>query len=69
MTKAQEEQCKKNLEKLRGDLISTARQQLGRGYIDEYYESAASDYKWLYCDGFKAGFRAGKKSKRDKAKP
>lgn len=36
---------------------SSARTLLGRGYIDDYYDNAASDFIWLYQAGYEQAIR------------
>lgn len=53
-------------EKVRLDARDSARQLLGRGYIDEYYDAAASDFLWLYEAGYQQAVKDGRAKQQRK---
>lgn len=42
-------------EEIRRYFRSSARNLLGNGYVDDYYDSAASEFYWAYWEGIRVG--------------
>lgn len=52
----------KSLQDYQEAFLTTAKEILGEGYVDDYYEIVTSELRWA----FKEGFRVGRMSKRGK---
>lgn len=57
-------------QELEMDLLQSAREVVGGGYVPSYYAQIGSDFLWLYRAGYERGLKAGRaKKKRAPSKP
>jgi hypothetical protein len=48
------------------DLVDSAREVIGRGYVEEYYTQIGSNFLWLYEFGYERAIRDLQNKKRRK---
>lgn len=49
-------------------MLQSAESLLGRGYVPDYYASAASEFAWLYMAGYRAALADQRAAQRKKRK-
>lgn len=53
-------------EEIKLDARASARSLLGSGYVDDYYDGAASDFIWLYQAGYEQAIHDERAKQRRK---